>query len=378
MIHRTARGLAAALLVTSLALTAAAGPYSQSWDDAANPYDAPVPGFVGPDGDGACLADGPNNHVNPAFLGWAARVVDYTPAPPADPPYDTTEYATRRGVAPGFDNAQTALGPVTGNTADCVSLGDLYGDQIAAGVAPGSITLGFDLPIANGPGGDLAVFENSFYSAGTWAELAYVEVSTDGATFARFPSGSLTSDPVGPYGPVDATDIHNLAGKHVNAYGASWGTPFDLDDLADHDDVMAGLVDLMAIRYVRIVDVPGSGDFADSDGRPIYDSWTTWGSGGFDLDAVGVLNSLVRGDFNGDGALNGLDIPDFKSALADPETWSASHGRNANLLGDFSGDGVLNGLDIPGFKSALSGVAIPEPGTIVALASALVLGMRRK
>ena len=53
---------------------------------------------------------------------------------------------------------------------------------------------------------------------------------------------------------------------------------------------MAGLVDLNDINYIKIVDIPGSGDFFDSEGNPIYDAWVTWGSGGVDLEAVGAIN----------------------------------------------------------------------------------------
>jgi hypothetical protein len=76
----------------------------------------------------------------------------------------------------------------------------------------------------------------------------------------------------------------------VNAYGDSWGTPFDLEDLESHPDVISGDVDLDEIRYVRITDIPGTGDFLDSQSNPIYDAWLTWGSGGVDLEAVGILN----------------------------------------------------------------------------------------
>ncbi|AKB27731.1 Chitin binding protein [Methanosarcina siciliae T4/M] len=54
--------------------------------------------------------------------------------------------------------------------------------------------------------------------------------------------------------------------------------------------MLNGSVDLNSINYVRIVDIPGSGDFKDSQGNPIYDAWVTWGSGGLDLEAVGVIN----------------------------------------------------------------------------------------
>ena len=70
---------------------------------------------------------------------------------------------------------------------------------------------------------------------------------------------------------------------------------------------------------------------------------------------VATIVPLVKGDFNGDGAVNGLDIPGFKAALANPAGWQASTGRDPNAVGDFNGDGTFNGLDIPGFKSALAG-----------------------
>ena len=88
------------------------------------------------------------------------------------------------------------------------------------------------------------------------------------------------------------------------------------------------------------------------------------------------------GDFNGDGAMNGLDIPGFKAALADPDAWIDPAGleRNADRLGDFNFDGSINGLDIPGFKQALAGSpqAVPEPGSMVLVAAGALLLNRRR
>lgn len=78
-----------------------------------------------------------------------------------------------------FGAAQNAVGPAEGNAMDVVSLGD-----------GGEAVLYFNGPILNGPGADFAVFENSF--ASDYLELAYVEVSSDGVNFVRFPSHSLT------------------------------------------------------------------------------------------------------------------------------------------------------------------------------------------
>jgi hypothetical protein len=83
---------------------------------------------------------------------------------------------------------------------------------------------------------------------------------------------------------VNPSNIHNLAGIHpVNI-----GTAFDLEDLAADMLVLSGAVDLNAVHFVRIVDLPGNGAFLDSAGRGILDAWPTAGSGGVDLDAVGA------------------------------------------------------------------------------------------
>ncbi len=151
----------------------------------------------------------------------------------------------------------------------------------------GKATLGFDAPISDGPGPDFAVFENSF--DGDFLELAFVEVSSNGQDFVRFPSVSLTdtNQQVGTFGDLDATDLYNLAGKYEQGYG----TPFDLNEL----DSSASF-DPDSVTQVRIVDVIGciqdSLATYDSSGKAINDPWPTgFTSGGFDLDAVGVINS---------------------------------------------------------------------------------------
>ncbi len=184
-----------------------------------------------------------------------------------------------------------------------VATGDHYNGVVSLGPA-GEITLTFDTPIGNGLGADFAVYENAYWTTyfggGLFAELAFVDVSSDGSYWARFPSVSLTPDPSGlppvdrMYMPIDPTDVDNLAGKHPNnAYnsGISEGTPFDLDDLMGDAGVGQGLIDLNDISFVRLVDIIGDGSALDSLGDPIYDAWPTYGSGGFDLEAVGVINT---------------------------------------------------------------------------------------
>ncbi len=309
------------VLLAPAAVVAAAwaGPYAGPIGTVDNPYDRGIPGWVGPAGEG--VSGGgyyavPGQVLNDAFVGWATGVVTYAPASSVDAKWaDPTK----------------ALGPAVGDEYEVVSLGDLSAADIAAhlvdpdGVGvphPGSITLAFDVTIADGPGPDLAVFENGFSRTGSptfFAELAYVEVSTDGVTFARLPARSLMTRPDGdtwPFVSIDVTDVYNLAGKHTNAEGLCWGTPFDLADLADDPAVTAGQVDLQNVHFVRIVDIPGSGAFVDATGAPIYDGWMTTGSAGFDLDAVGVLKQNFgagdaawdQGDFDGDGD---VDLDDF-------------------------------------------------------------------
>jgi len=259
-------------------------PYSTALDDALNLFDAPVPGFVGPHGDGqARLYDSwfntytnPDNIVNPLFFGWADGVADYSPA---------------LGVSGEWAHPSRALGPVSGDNFHVVSLGDLDENQIGK-VSPGSITLTFAKPIRNKAGADFVVFENGFFrwAGGFFGELAYVEVSSNGTDFARFPSRSLTPQPVGSHGVIDSRNVFGLAGKHANADGESWGTPFDLSALEMHHLIGEEKLDLNEITHVRIVDIPGNGHFEDSHGKPIYDAWHTTGSGGFDLEAVGVIS----------------------------------------------------------------------------------------
>lgn len=191
--------------------------------------------------------------TSPAIAAWATGFEQYLPGPNVSAPFDTPS---------------NALGAASGNPVDVVSLGDA-----------GRITLTFSGTIFNGPGADFAVFENSF--SDTFLELAFVEVSSNGVDFFRFPGFSFTANPIGAFGTLDPTDIDGLAGK----YRGGFGTPFDLDLLKS----VPGL-NVAAVTHVRIVDIPGDGSVLDALGRPIYDPTGTTGSGGFDLDGVGVLH----------------------------------------------------------------------------------------
>jgi hypothetical protein len=182
---------------------------------------------------------------------------------------------------------------------DYNSLGDLDATQIANGESPGFLTMTFPHGVANGAGADFAVFENGFTFGspnGLFADLAYVEVSTNGVDFARFPDLSLNTAPVqgsGAFAGYDMSNVWNLAGKHAQGYG----TPFNLDDLLTNALVLSGQVNLNNIQYVKLVDIPGNGAFKDSLGNGILDNWLTSGTGGFDFRlpvglGVGVVNAV--------------------------------------------------------------------------------------
>lgn len=179
------------------------------------------------------------------------------------------------------------------------SLGDLDAAQIAAGDSPGYLTVTFPRGIRNGAGADFAIFENGFAFGtpnGLFVELAYVEVSSNGSDFARFPSISTNTTPVtgsGAFAGYDMSNVYNLAGKHA----AGFGTPFNLDDLLTTAAVIGGAVNLNSIQYVRLVDIPGNGSFLDSLGNPILDNWMTTGTGGFDFrlpaqQGIGVIHAV--------------------------------------------------------------------------------------
>lgn len=241
-------------------------------DAAAGPY-APAAGKAG----STAVA-----HDDPRIVAWASAAGELRRGDQdvSDPELGTVSWGS----------ASAALGPADAieSTFPVVSLGD-----------GGSITLRFSQPITNGAGADFAVFENGFTVTengrqGVFLELAFVEVSSDGVHFFRFPSASLTPTDaqVGYLGVLEASDIHNLAGKYEHGFG----TPFDLGDLAG----ASPLLDVARVTHVRIEDVVGSidPDFArrDAAGRIINDPWSTpYETGGFDLDAVAVLHQVPEG-----------------------------------------------------------------------------------
>jgi len=150
----------------------------------------------------------------------------------------------------------------------------------------GEAILTFPFPIMNGSGPDFAVFENGFTNH--YMEFAFVEVSSDGVNFFRFDgvSEAPTDVQLSNFSFSDCAYIHNLAGKYRQLYG----TPFDLDEM----NGITGL-NVNNITHIRLIDVVGSINpqygTLDSQGNIINDPYPTeFESGGFDLDAIGVIH----------------------------------------------------------------------------------------
>ena len=214
------------------------------------------------------------------------------------------DYNVGYAVDDQWKTPEKAIGAVDADNFNVVVLGN-----------GGSITMTFASGIRNGDGLDFAVFENSNIVAdegspagmGFW-ELAYVEVSSDGEHFVRFPNFYLGSSTVSAYGQHAGSLIYNLASKYMVDYGHG----FDLAELeyAYHylnsadceftDDYKAEFLanykylDLNNVYYVRVIDVIGDGSCLGADGYEIYDPHLTWGSGGFDLQGIGVMNMAVN------------------------------------------------------------------------------------
>ena len=242
------------------------GNWNYAWTTPIQPVELPAAstevfdGIVGTEGCQAIRFD------NEAILGWATSCV-------VTRGYQNIEQA---GALADYGTDNDGVGASSESTGEgVVSLGD-------AGYA----VLTFGMPISNGEGYDFAVFENALNH--TFLELAFVEVSSDGEHYYRFPSVSntQTEQQISNGGALDATKINNLAGKYI----VGWGTPFDLEELDGYSNL-----DINNVTHVRIVDVVGSINplygTTDKNGHLINDPYPTpWNTSGFDLSGVAVMN----------------------------------------------------------------------------------------
>lgn len=194
--------------------------------------------------------------------------------------------------------ADEALGPPQG-------AGNQQGsfDTATLGIS-GELVLELGNAAVDGPGADLLVCENPFLvglTGSVFAETCFVEASSDGVHFARFPV--RYSGPPGPFAPFAGVGLGwyaGLAGVHPVRAGtdsgidaldivAGGGDAFDLADLAGHALVQSGDLDLGGVRWVRLVDID-SGNAFDDHGATIWDAGIDTQSSA-DIDAVVALNS---------------------------------------------------------------------------------------
>lgn len=190
--------------------------------------------------------DGGGDGGVPAVTPFADRVVSFTP-----------------GTGAGFGQLSlpgVVLGPPQGGGAgagslDVLSLG--YGGEIVLELT--------DLALVDGPGVDLLVFENPF---GSFTETGVVAVSDDGATWHEFPCAA--SDRAGGFPgcagvkPVYANPEMGISATDPAVAG---GDAFDLATLG-----------VSRARFVRIRD-SGANGYGGT-------------AGGFDLDAIAVVNGV--------------------------------------------------------------------------------------
>lgn len=120
-----------------------------------------------------------------------------------------------------------------------------------------------DIGLVDGPGADLLVFENPFPG---WTEPAFVAVSEDGETWSEWTCTPETLVGCAGVNPVYSSPANGVDPTDPEAAG---GDAFDLAELG-----------LAQANFVRIRD-SGTNDYAGV-------------AGGFDLDAIAVVNGEAR------------------------------------------------------------------------------------
>lgn len=231
----------------------------------------------------------------------------------------------------------------------------------------GNAVVTFASPICNGPGPDFAVFENPLENAQQpgffFLELGFVEVSSDGVNYFRFPAVSLVPETpqVGGFGCVEPHLVHNLAGKYAPMYG----TPFDLDELEDDP-----ALDKDNITHVRIVDVVGNinPEYAtyDSQGHVVNDPWPTpFASSGFDLDAVGVIHDRAHASVDNHDATSVTLYPNPVQNTLMVKAHEVSSITVYSLTGQCVAESPSNQVDVASLQPGVYFARVVADGTVI-------------
>lgn len=208
-------------------------------------------------------------------FGWFALAAVLSGCGEPEPPPDE-DAARRRAKGPFADRVISftpgeSAGFGAGRLPDVV-LGPPFGGGDAAGSLDvvslgrsGEIVLAFDdFGLVDGPGPDLLVFENPFRG---FVETAFVAVSEDGETWHEWPCDPADAENGYPgCAGVRPVLSHPRNGISATDPALAGGDAFDLADLP-----------LARARFVRLRD-SGRNEYLGT-------------SGGFDLDAVAVVNS---------------------------------------------------------------------------------------
>jgi hypothetical protein len=163
--------------------------------------------------------------------------------------------------------------------------------------AGGFVTLQLGVTMVDGPGADFIVAENAFFAGAVghaFSEVFFVEVSSNGADFARVPAayyGPRVSP--GAFGTVATSWYAGLAGVcpsfrngDLQDVVEAGGDAFDLAVLRTHPLVVANRVQLNAITQVRFVDAVDGVDL-DARGVVVQDPGSP---GSADVDGITVIH----------------------------------------------------------------------------------------
>jgi hypothetical protein len=281
---------------------------------------------------------GASNHRALWLLAAALLCPSIAPQPAGADPFADEVVSFEPGERAGFGADQMpgiVLGPPRGGgdqqgSLDVVSLGD-----------GGVIVVAFrDGVICDGPGPDFTVFENAFIGGGTtvFAEVGIVAVSADGESFVEFPYDPATFEGLAGTKPVYS---HPDNGIDPTDPSVSGGDHFDLADLGMSHAV-----------YVRITDpgaaIPDPGNFVPPGN-----------SAGFDLDAIAAVHPCDTPPPLATATPSGSPTPTADGPTPTPSstrrtTPTGTPTRTAKpatpietaLRGDANGDGVVDALDI--------------------------------